>query len=81
MIEKAEHTLEYVSISKSSQTPKEPLYVDFENCIKEGFAKLAKLEKPQFTNVNEDFESERNDKITLLGSFYGTGSYPLPPHG
>ena len=28
MIEKAEHTLEYVSISKSSQTPKEPLYVD-----------------------------------------------------
>ena len=48
MIEKAEHTLEYVSISKSSQTPKEPLYVDFENCIKEGFARLAKLEKPQF---------------------------------
>ena len=26
-------------------------------------------EKPQFTSVNEDFEGERNAKITLLDSF------------
>ena len=33
--------------------------------LKEGFLGVPKSEKPEFTNVNEDFEDEGNEKSTL----------------
>lgn len=39
------------------------------SCITRGIFRLTKSEKPQFTDVNEDFEEERNTEITLLCSF------------
>ena len=42
----------------------------FRSCITRADFRLAKLEKRSLLSVNEHFESERNDKATLLDSFY-----------